>query len=53
MVRKSNSEWRPVQLPKDLVDEVERTIKTDMIKKKELLVSVNLSLGLLMIKYKN
>ena len=33
MVRKSNSEWRPVQLPKDLVDEVERTIKTDMIKK--------------------
>jgi len=33
MVRKNSSEWRPVQLPKNLVDEVERTIQTDMIKK--------------------
>ena len=33
MVRKNKSDWRPVQLPKDLVDEVERIIKIDEIKK--------------------
>ncbi len=34
MVRKkSNSGWRPVQLPKDLVDEVEKVIETSEVKK--------------------
>ena len=34
MVRKKgNSGWRPVQLPKDLVDEVERVIETNEVKK--------------------
>jgi len=34
MVRtKENSGWRPVQLPKDLVDQVEKIIKKDVIKK--------------------
>ena len=33
MAKKSNSGWRPVQLPKDLVDEVERIVKTNRVKK--------------------
>ena len=33
MAKKDNSGWRPVQLPKDIVDEVEKIIKKDTIKK--------------------
>ena len=33
MVKKDNSGWRPVQLPKYLVDEVEKIIKTHDVKK--------------------
>ena len=33
MAKKNNLGWRPVQLPKDLVDEVEKIIKKDTIKK--------------------
>ena len=33
MAKKTNSGWRPVQLPKDLVDEVEKVIETPEVKK--------------------
>ncbi len=33
MVRKTNSGWRAVQLPKELVDEIEVKLKLDVIKK--------------------
>ena len=34
MVRKHKSDWRAVQLPKELVDEVEKIIDTSKIKKR-------------------
>jgi len=36
MVQKNKAEWRPVQLPKELVDEVEKILETDLMKKKRI-----------------